>query len=130
VLSYGVDRATYQVVGELTRFDERDSVFARERLVTGSPEERAYHAAHPELVEVDRRIARYINAVNQPEDGASQADASFFHATFGPIAGLALPDVVDGDAAHTRVEVDPAQMSARIKAMARYLGPTMCVLAL
>ena len=53
MLIYDVDHPTYQVVGELTRFDERNSVFARERLVPGSPEEQAYHAVHLELVEID-----------------------------------------------------------------------------
>ncbi len=121
-MSTSVDRPTYQVVGELTRFDERDTVFARERLVPGSLEEQAYHAAHPELVEIDRCIARFIETVGRPEERASQADAAFYNATFDPIAGLALPDVVDGEVAPTPVETDPARMSARIKAMARYLG--------
>ena len=106
----------------MTRFDERDTVFARERLVPGSPEEQAYHAAHPELVAVDRRLATFIEAVNQPEKSTSQLDASFYKGTFDPIAGLALPDVVDGEIAPARVAVDPAEMSTRIKAVARYLG--------
>jgi reductive dehalogenase len=121
-MNYAVDRPTYEVTGELTRFDERDTVFARERLVPGSPEERAYHAAHPELVEIDRRIARFIQAVDRPEESGSQIDAAFYKATFDPIAGLALPDVVDGELASTSVEADPAWMTARIKKVARLLG--------
>jgi len=122
VLNYEVDRPTYEVVGELSRFDERDTVFARERLVPGSPEERAYHAAHPDLIEVDRRIVAFIEAVNRPEESASQVDAALYSATFDPIAGLALPDVVDGGVAPERVEADPAVMAGRIKALARHLG--------
>jgi reductive dehalogenase len=121
-LKHAVDHPTYEIVSELSRFDERDTVFARERLAPGSPEERAYHAVHPELVEVDRRLATFIATVNQPEKSVSQLDASFYKATFGPIAGLALPDVVDGKVAPTRTEVEPTRMSARIKALARYLG--------
>jgi reductive dehalogenase len=117
-----VDCPTYEIVGELSRFDERDSVFARERLVAGSPEERAYHTAHPELVEIDRRIAAFIEAVNQPGESASQADTALYSAAFGPVAGLALPDVVDGEVAPTRVEADPVRMAARIKQLARRLG--------
>jgi len=113
---------TYEIVGQLERFDERDTVFARERLVSGSPEERAYHTMHPELVEIDRRLARFIEAVDQPEAAANPADAALYRATFGPIAGLALPDVVDGEVAPERVEADPAQMAARIKTLARRLG--------
>jgi len=117
-----VDRPTYEIVGELSRFDERNTVFARERLVDGSPEERAYHAAHPELVEIDRRIAAFIEAVDRPEESASPAEAALYRAAFGPIAGLALPDVVDGGLASTQVPADPAYMAARIKALARRLG--------
>ena len=106
----------------MSRFDERDSVFARERLVPGSLEERAYHAAHPELIEIDRRITAFIQAVNRPEDSASQVDTALYSATFDPVAGLALPDVVDGEVAPTRVEADPALAAARIKRMARHLG--------
>jgi len=116
------DRPTYQLVGEPSRFDERDNVFSRERLVPGSPEERAYHEAHPELVEIDRRIAAFIEAVNRPEESASQAEAALYNATFDPIAGLARPDIVDGEVAPTQVEADPARMAARIKALARRLG--------
>jgi reductive dehalogenase len=122
VSSYDLDRPTYKVVGELSRFDERDTVFARERLVAGSPEEQAYHAAHPELVKIDQRLATFIEAVSQPEASTSQMDAAFYRAAFDPVAGLALPDVVDGEVAPTRVERDPAEMSARIKALAHYLG--------
>jgi reductive dehalogenase len=113
---------TYEIVGELSRFDERDTVFSRERLTPGSPEERAYHAAHPELVEIDRRIAAFIEAVNQPGKSACQVDTALYNASFGPIAGLALPDVVDGEVAPTQVEADPALMAARTKALARHLG--------
>jgi reductive dehalogenase len=121
-MSYAVDSPTYEIASELTRFDERDTVFARERLVPGSPEERAYHAAHPELVEIDRRIARFIQTVDRPEESSSQIDAAFYKATFDPVAGLALPDVVDGELASTPVEVDPAWMADRIKTVARLLG--------
>jgi reductive dehalogenase len=120
-LSRNADRPTCEIVGELSRFDERDTVFARERLVPGSPEEQAYHATHPELIQLDRRIASFIQAVNCP-DGESQEGAALYSTTFDPIAGLALPDVVDGELAPTQVEADPAVMAARIKALARWLG--------
>jgi reductive dehalogenase len=121
-LDHDVKRPTYDIVGDLTRFDERDSVFSRERLVPGSPEERAYHAAHPELVEIDRRLATFIEGVGQPEADGAQPDAALYSATFDPIAGLALPDVVDGQVAPARVVADAGAMTSRIKAMARCLG--------
>ena len=119
---FEVDRPTYDIVGELTRFDERDSVFARERLVPGSPEERAYHASHPGLKDIDRRLATFIQAVGQPETAGKQEDAALYSAAFDPIAGLGLPDMVDGHVAHRKVEAHPAAMASRIKAIARCLG--------
>jgi len=113
---------TYEIAGELQRFDERDTVFARERLIPGSPEERAYHQMHPELIDIDRRIARFIQKVGQPEASDSQIDAALYSATFDPVAGLALPDIVDGEVTANPIKVPPAEMSARIKAIARYLG--------
>jgi len=121
-MRYDIDRPTYEIVGELTRFDERDTVFARERLIPGSPEEQAYHTAHPQLVEIDRRLAAFIQAVSQPGESEHQTETALYSATFDPIAGLALPDKVDGEIAHTQVEADPAQMTARIKTLARRLG--------
>jgi hypothetical protein len=46
-MSYAVDSRTRKITGELTRFDERNTVLARERLVPGSPQEQAHHAARP-----------------------------------------------------------------------------------
>ena len=117
-----MDQPPYEIVVELTRFDERDTVFARERLVQGSLEEQAYHSAHPELIQIDRRIASFIQKAGRPEESESPLDAAFYKATFDPVAGLSLPDVVDGEVASTRVEIDPAKISARIKAIARLLG--------
>ncbi|MGD2145057.1 MAG: hypothetical protein PVH41_00010 [Anaerolineae bacterium] len=119
---YEVNRPTYDIVGGLTRFDQRDSVFSRERLIPGSPEERAYHTSHPELEEMDGRLAAFIQTVGQPEKASRQEDAALYSATFDPIAGLGLPDVVDGQLAPRKVEAHPAGMASRIKAIARRLG--------
>lgn len=106
----------------MIRFDERDTVFSRERLIPGSPQEQAYHSAHPELMKIDRRLATFIETVAEPGESSSQMDAALYSAAFGPVAGLALPDVVDGQVATRRVRVDPAAMAGRIKMMALYLG--------
>jgi reductive dehalogenase len=123
-MTYEVERPTYEVVGPLERFDERDTVFVREGLMPGSPEEREYHARHPELVEIDRRLAafhrRKIHAPPKvPEDSLNEP---FYESTFGSAAPLAQPNAVDGPVASYRVEVDPVEMAHRIKVVARHLG--------
>jgi reductive dehalogenase len=122
-MSHEVEEPTYEVVGPLERFDERDNLFARERLTPGSPEERAYHALHPGLMEVDRRLTAFIEgkADVQPQD-EDWMGAAFYSATFGPVAALAQPDMVDGPVSPQKVEGEPAEMAQRVKRLARYLG--------
>jgi reductive dehalogenase len=121
-LTHKTKRPTYEVVGELTRFDERDTVFSRERLTRGSPEEKAYHNLRPELTEVDHRLATSADSLGHSEGPAAQDDAALYHATFDPILGLALPDVVDGEVASTQVKGTLSEMAAHVKALAHYLG--------
>ena len=95
-MAHEVERATYEVIGAPERFDERDTVFARESLLPGSVEEREYHALHPGLVEIDRRLSRFIQekidaAPQVPSDPLSEA---YYDATFGSVAALAQPDSV------------------------------------
>lgn len=47
-MAHEVERPMCEVVGTLERFDDRDTVLAREPLVPGSAEERQYHGFHPE----------------------------------------------------------------------------------
>jgi reductive dehalogenase len=123
-MAHEVERPTYEVVGPLERFDERDTVFAREALAPGSPEEREYHARRSELVEIDRRLARFIQQKidSPPEVPEDPLNEAFYETTFGSVAPLAQPDAVDGPVDPYQVKVDPEEMSRRIKAIARYLG--------
>jgi len=123
-MAHEVDRPTYELAGTLKRFDERDSVFAREDLVPGSAEEREYHTLHPELVEIDRRLSRFIqhkspDAVEACDDPLNEA---LYESTFGSVPPLAEPDAVDGPVNPHQVRMDPEAMTSRIKAVAQLLG--------
>ncbi len=115
-------RPTYEIDGETTRFDERDTVFAREALVPGSPEEMDYHERHPEKREVDERLARFI--LSKMEEGAKgeHLARAIYESHFLTSAALALPDQVDGEPAESRIEWDPKEAVNRIKEFARALG--------
>ncbi len=131
-MAHEVERPTYEVVGTLERFDERDTLFAREALMPGSKEERAYHELHPELVEIDRRLARFIQEKidNPPEVPEDPLNEAFYDTTFGAVAALAQPDSVDGPVNSHQVKVDnPEWMSHRIKAVARILGADLVRIA-
>jgi len=130
-MAHEVDRPTYEIVGPLERFDERDTVFARDALGPGSPEERQYHQLHPELVEIDRRLSRFIQDKidNPPEDPKDPLNEAFYDATFGSVAPLAQPDSVDGPVDSYRVEVDPKVMARRVKTVAAKLGAPLVRIA-
>ena len=116
------DKPTYETEGEIPRVDERDTVFSREALVPDSPEEREYHARHPEKREVDEALARFILSKMDGKGDAGPLARAVYEAHFMTSAALALPDQVDGAPSGRRVERDPADNSRRIKEFARSLG--------
>lgn len=130
-------RPTYEIEGEITRFDERDTVFSREVLVRGSPEEVDYHARNPEKIEIDRRLSRFIQSKEKKgaapdsggstsgERGGSQEDQlgrAIYESLFVSSAALALPDMVDGEPNEETVAWSPHEASRRIKEYALSLG--------
>jgi reductive dehalogenase len=130
-MAHEVDRPTYEVVGPLERFDERDTMFARDALAPGSPEELEYHRLHPELVEIDRRLSRFIQEKidNPPEDPDDPLNEAFYEATFGSVAALGQPDSVDGPVNSYRVSIESKLMARRIKAVATKLGAPLVRIA-
>ena len=116
------DEPTYEIVGEITKFDERDTVFSREALVQGSPDEIGYHRLNPELADVDARLARFIVSKMEGGEDVDQLARAVYESHFIPPAALALPDMVDGTPEPSRIEWERAGASARIKAFTRSLG--------
>ena len=123
-MAHEVERPTYDVVGPIQRYDERDNVFAREALLPGTPEEWEYHSRHPELAKVDRRLADYFFEGAQRSTGEERPEPSdaLPESTFRAVSSLALPDAVDGPVAPREVRVAPAEMARNIKSVAKYLG--------
>jgi hypothetical protein len=97
-MPHEVDGPTYEVVGRVQRYDERDNVFSREYLLPGSLLERQYHADHPHLEETDHRLAKHFfdqaGASSVPAEKV--AGAALAESTFRAVSALALPDAVDG----------------------------------
>jgi len=102
------------------RVDERDIMFARWRLVPGSPEFESYYAMRPENRAVDDEIRALpgllsLTASKSHPLAFASAEASF------SLTG-ALWEEVDGPVASLRTELTAAQMTPFIKALARYYG--------
>ncbi len=113
-------KPTYEVVGKIERFDERDTVFAREALIAGSEEERLYHEQNPHLREIDERIRKFIDE-KLATDRASWGRA-YYQVGFRTLAYLALPDCVDGEPAPDAIKIDPKRASLLVKGLASHLG--------
>jgi reductive dehalogenase len=113
-------RPTYEVVGKIERYDERDNVFAREALEPGSPEEIDYHRRNPRLIEIDREIGSFIKG--KRDKSASGWKKAYYQGAFSPIAHLGLPDCVDGVPLSPRIGRSPVENSRVIKALALHLG--------
>lgn len=116
------EEPTYEIEGEITRFDERDTVFSREALVEGSPQEGDYHRRHPERIEIDRRLARFIVSKMEGGGEVDRVARAIYEAHFMPPSALALPDMVDGEAEGEGIGWSPGEGARRIKEFARLVG--------
>jgi ferredoxin len=108
-----------QVVGRITRFDERDNVQARYELEPDSPEWKEYYGMHPEWENRDREIQKLpgIGMVGRPWDLPMLMQE----------VGLALhygrdDQVNSGLIAPLKQEINPERAAQKIKGFARHLG--------
>lgn len=102
------------------RFDERDIMFARARLVPGSPEYKAYYAMHPENRASDDEIRALPGLLSLTASKANPLAFASAEASFS-LTG-ALREEVDGPVAPAHSKLTAAQMTSYIKGLARYYG--------
>jgi len=102
------------------RFDERDVMFARARLVPGSPEYESYYAMRPENRAADDEIRALPGLLSLTASKANPLAFASAEASFC-LTG-ALREEVDGPVAPDRSEFTTAQMTSFIKRLARYYG--------
>ena len=102
------------------RFDERDIMFARARLLPGSPEHEAYYAMRPENRAVDDEILALPGLLSPTASKSNPLAFASAEASFS-LTG-ALREEVDGPVALVRSKFTAAQMTTYIKGLARYYG--------
>jgi len=106
--------------GEIERFDERDMMFSRSALAAGTENYDEYYDRHPERRETDDGIRGMPQICGK--------GTSTYHELNSPLADAAfwlLGDInkyAEGPAAPHQVEVDPEQMTERLKGLAQYYG--------
>ncbi|MBE0695896.1 MAG: 4Fe-4S dicluster domain-containing protein, partial [Anaerolineaceae bacterium] len=102
------------------RFDERNILFARSRLIAGSREFQQYYADHPENLAADEAF--------RSRPGLLSPRAAFYHPILNasPEASFfltgALRDAVDGPVALQTVSSDPEKISSYLCGLTRYYG--------
>jgi len=103
-----------------SRFDERDVMFARCRLVPGSPEYQAYYAMRPKNKAGDDQTRSRPGLLSLE---ASQANPFLFASPQGSFTLTeALHAVVNGPVSKWKFTLDAREMTAYIKSLARYYG--------
>jgi ferredoxin len=102
------------------RFDERDVVFARSRLKSGTPEYNAYYEMRPENQAIDDKVRALPGLLSQ---SAQKADALIFPASDAGFAlTRALREEVDGRVAAERLERSPKAFTEFICGLTLHLG--------
>ncbi|MEJ2212207.1 MAG: reductive dehalogenase domain-containing protein [Anaerolineae bacterium] len=102
------------------RYDERDIMFARARLVPGSAEYDEYYSLRPEHKAADDRMRALPGLLSPDSREAHPHVFAATGATFDYIEGLR--DRVDGPLAAERLAMDPEAATTWVKGLARYWG--------
>jgi ferredoxin len=102
------------------RFDERDIVFARARLKSGTPEFETYYSMRPENRAVDDKFRKLPGLLSPNAKKADQTIFASAEASFQLTE--ALREEVDGVVSSVVVEETPEHNTTYIKSFVRYLG--------
>lgn len=102
------------------RFDERDIMFARARLIPGSPEYEAYYAMRPEKQAGDDKIRTLPGLLSPTAKKANPL--AFASATASFSLTEAVREEVDGPVAPVRSKFTAAHATSYVKGLARYYG--------
>jgi len=103
---------------EIKRFDERDTVFAREDLHHGMVEYDEYYRLHAELKEKDD----FFRSLPGMGSGFPEIDGGLFFAPSQVMYKLGFPDVVDGKPIGKQHKLSPERAKLKVSTFAKRLG--------
>ncbi len=121
------------IVGEVTRFDERDQVFARNRSIRPqSKEYEDFYGRHPEWKDADDKRREMGGPISNPAkyDGSAPHLIAMFHSSFVTVGVLGINEVVNPQPIPPQRErlekmmggMDAAKLTQLVKSYAKYLG--------
>ncbi|MDP8227858.1 MAG: reductive dehalogenase [Candidatus Electryoneaceae bacterium] len=100
------------------QFDERDTIFAREDLVAGTPEYEEMYRRHPDMQGIDD----YIRSLPGFGSRIPYCDWAMLESNGSILQHLGNPDFVDGHPADKKVKISRERATEKIKNFARWLG--------
>lgn len=125
-----VDKPTYEIVGEVQRYDQRDSSSARLLIKPGTPEYEEYYSRRPQTEEYDkenRRLKAIAYEKKRERDRVNpELDAATFYGRYvlgaaSIVLGTSQSALRPGGGEKPAI-VDPEEMAKKIKAFGMYLG--------
>jgi len=124
-----VDQPTYEVVGPIERFDWLDSIDARMFLRPGSPRFEEFYSLRPEYRKGDDENRQSAAMSTMKLIAENPVNEQFAYAVFYGVEALGLEPIVNGTipspfpyGSEPKVEVEPEEMSKKVKAFGIYLG--------
>jgi reductive dehalogenase len=112
--------ATLRVDDSGERFDERDTIFAREEYLPGSEKYAHYYAAHPENKETDDKLRRLPELLAPGGKFYDPARSQAIKSMFSVIRQLTTQ--VDGEISDRQAAVEPNDITPEIKELVLRLG--------
>ncbi|NOZ87459.1 MAG: 4Fe-4S dicluster domain-containing protein [Deltaproteobacteria bacterium] len=109
-----------EFVGPLERFDERDTMFAREEYLPSTDKYRQYYSTHPENKDADDRIRKLPKLLEPGGRFFQPFSARYIQAVFDQIKSRL--NEVDGPVEKEKLDVDPLEITARLKEVTLAIG--------
>ncbi|MFQ6014264.1 MAG: reductive dehalogenase [Anaerolineae bacterium] len=120
-------KGTLRITGPLERVDERDIIFARMRYEEGTPRYLDYYSRHPERRKLDDGLRAMPRLGGPGTPLYHPFNSRLADAAFGFLADIRA--TVEGPVSPEVIQVDPTEMSRRLKGMARYYGARLAGVA-
>ena len=124
VFNFPIGKKNSEVTNPKHQVDEREIIFARARLIPGTPEYITYYRLHPDHQEPDD--------ASRKKPGLLSPDAAYTDPLHSAAAGAsffltnALREAVDGSVAEGKTKNSPEDLTRTVKYLANYYGALDC----
>lgn len=112
---------------ELKRIDERDTMFARMNYKKGTPQYEEYYSRNKDLKEIDDEIRAKPSLCGEGTAFYSPVNSPIADANFRFLSDINR--FVEGEVNPNKVEINPEQMSIKLKGLAKHYGAKLVGIA-